>query len=115
MSSAGDLLRKSRVLPIVVLCIGLPVASVALYLGTMIISMSTGWLAIGNYVRDRFIGAGCLILAILLNMLMVRMLGLTNRGMPFWLRCGLSFGATLSGATLIYAVIWRGLWPLFDR
>ena len=80
----------------------------------MIISMSTGWQAIGNYMQHRLIGVDFLILALLLNILIVQMLSLTNRGMPFWLRYGMSFGASLSGAALMYLVIWRGLGPLFS-
>jgi hypothetical protein len=76
--------------------------------------MSTGWQAIGNYIQHRLIGVGFLILALLLNILMLQMLGLTNRGMTLWLRCVLSLGASLIGAMLIYAVIWRGLGPLFS-
>jgi hypothetical protein len=110
----GDLFCKHKGLQIAVLCISLAAASIAIYLGTMIYAFSIGPMVGRHYVRNRCIAVSFLFVAFLLNVLMVRMLGLANRGMGFRLRYGLSFGTSLIGAILVYVVIWRGLWPLFS-
>ena len=108
------MLQKLRRGQVALLCITLAAAAVALYLGPVMYSMSTGWMAVGHYVRDRFTAAALVMFALLLNFLMARTLGLANPGTAFWVRYGLSVAASLIGAALIYAIVWRGLGPLFS-
>jgi hypothetical protein len=92
-----------------VICGALLLSSAALALGGMVYAFTTGPMAIGHYVRDRFIALSFVILSLLFSALLAWTLKSTGRPLRAWARCALSFGAPLVIAGIFVVV---AFWPL---
>jgi hypothetical protein len=65
-------------------------------------------------ISNRLTSVGFIALAVLMSLVMAWALGLGGWHRRLGTRFGVSLAASLVGAAIIYGVIWRGLWPLFD-
>ena len=102
-------LQSHKGIRTVLICLTLLFSSVALFFGIGIYAFTTGPMAIGHYVRERFIGTSLVILSLLLSGVIAWMLKSTRQPLRTWLRYALSFGASLVGGGLLLVGVF---WPL---
>lgn len=111
MKRLATYLKTHNGIWISLLCVGLVIASFAMFLGTGVYALTTGTKATGNYISDRLMALGFICIAVILNFCIAWILGLQLSTWKFFLRFAMDAFATVFGAFLVFVM--RPLAPFF--